>query len=200
MQDRIRDILNHKSRNVWCVSRDASISEAAHRMRDHHIGTLMVVDRNEPVGMLSEHDIVSGVLACDKDPGEVHVSAIMTAVPIVRLETTIEDAAALAAAAGAHQIVVVDEDRIVGVIAAKEMANWVSHDRAFQISDLTGYITGRAAPPRDAVSLFFDEAPILETSCAYCGTTEEEASWDLGVALCLSCAPSEPVRWSPYGR
>jgi hypothetical protein len=167
-------------------------------MREHAIGTLIVVGLNEAVGMLSEHDIVSGVLACDKNPGEVRVSAIMTAVPIVRLETTIEDAAALAAAAGAHQIVVVDEDRILGVIAAKEMTAWTNLEQAFQISDLNGYITGRAAPPRDAVGLRFDEAPILETSCAYCGTTDDEASWDLGVALCRSCAPTEPARWSPY--
>jgi Mg/Co/Ni transporter MgtE len=198
MQDKIQDMLNQKCNDVWCIPRDATISEAAHRMQEHDIGTLIVVGRHHTVGMVTEHDIVFGVLARDGDPNLVRVSAVMTTVPIVSRETTIEDAAALAAAADVHQIVVVDGKRVVGVIAAKELAVWVNFSRAFEISDLVGYITGCGAPPLNAVGPRSDDAPMLEASCAYCGDADDKATWELGVALCGSCASPEPIHWSPY--
>lgn len=58
-------------RNVSCVRRDESLVEAARRMREEHVGDLVVVeDRNNvcvPVSMLTDRDIVIGVLANDGD-------------------------------------------------------------------------------------------------------------------------------------
>jgi CBS domain-containing protein len=58
-------------RSVSCVRRDESLVEAARRMREEHVGDLVVVeDRNNirvPVSMLTDRDIVIGVLANDTD-------------------------------------------------------------------------------------------------------------------------------------
>ena len=65
------------SRSVSYVRRDTAVLEAARRMREDHVGDLIVVDdrrregeaSNEvvPVGVLTDRDVVVGVLAQDAD-------------------------------------------------------------------------------------------------------------------------------------
>jgi len=76
-------------RTVACVRRDESLAEAARRMRQEHVGDLVVVeDRNNrrvPVAMLTDRDIVVGVFARDTkhldalDVGDVVQDLLVTA-------------------------------------------------------------------------------------------------------------------------
>lgn len=59
------------SRNVSQVRRDVSVLEAARRMREEHVGDLIVVEDHKgstiPVGVLTDRDVVVGILAKDGD-------------------------------------------------------------------------------------------------------------------------------------
>jgi predicted transcriptional regulator len=59
------------SRNVSQVGRDVGILEAARRMREEHVGDLIVVEDHDgstvPVGVLTDRDVVVGILAKDSD-------------------------------------------------------------------------------------------------------------------------------------
>lgn len=58
-------------RTVSHVTRGTSVVEAARRMREEHVGDLVVVDASDgsprPVGLLTDRDVVVGILASDAD-------------------------------------------------------------------------------------------------------------------------------------
>jgi CBS domain-containing protein len=65
------------------------LSRAAHVMRDRHVGYLVVVEpmpldaRLKPIGVLTDRDIVVGVLAKDADIRSLRVGDVMTRQPVV---------------------------------------------------------------------------------------------------------------------
>ena len=71
------------NREVVIVDRDASVAEAAGLMRSYHVGTLVVVDarhgRNVPVGIITDRDVVVGVVAKEIPCGAVTVKDVMQA-------------------------------------------------------------------------------------------------------------------------
>ena len=70
------------NREVVTTGRDTGITEAAKLMRDHHVGSLVVVEekdgRPEPVGILTDRDIVMEVIAEDVGVADVAVGDVMS--------------------------------------------------------------------------------------------------------------------------
>ena len=78
------------NRTVIVVGRDASLGEASKLMREHHVGSLVVVDDTDgrsPVGIVTDRDMVVEVLSSDLDHRTVTVGEIMGA----KLVTARED-------------------------------------------------------------------------------------------------------------
>ncbi|AJY32188.1 CBS domain protein [Burkholderia thailandensis 34] len=71
------------TRDVVVCRRTDSVFDAAHLMRDRHVGDLIVVDdvgqAHEPVGMLTDRDIVLSLIAKGVDPAALFVGEIMSA-------------------------------------------------------------------------------------------------------------------------
>jgi CBS domain-containing protein len=70
------------SYNVATIGRDRDIIEAAVKMREEHVGDLIVVEqrgtRNVPVGIITDRDIVIGIVARRAKPEEITVGDAMT--------------------------------------------------------------------------------------------------------------------------
>lgn len=71
------------TRSVIFAYRHTSVSDAARRMRDEHVGSLVVVDEEDGeravVGMLTDRDIAVAVVAADFNPQTTRVGDIMSA-------------------------------------------------------------------------------------------------------------------------
>lgn len=72
--------------DVACCSRGTTIAEAARLMRLHHTGDLVVTDESdgarEPVGIVTDRDIVMEVIAKSRDPDRTLVGEVMAS-PVV---------------------------------------------------------------------------------------------------------------------
>ena len=70
------------NREVVVVYRNTPLIEAARLMREHHVGSLVVVaDRlseRVPIGILTDRDIVVAVVAKELDPRTLTVGEVMT--------------------------------------------------------------------------------------------------------------------------
>jgi CBS domain-containing protein len=67
------------SRTVHTVAGTDSVQEAAHRMLEHHIGTLVVVDNSiRAKGLITDRDIVTRCVAKEFDPSVMTVAEVMT--------------------------------------------------------------------------------------------------------------------------
>jgi CBS domain-containing protein len=68
------------NRTVIIATRDTSLGEASRLMRQHHVGSLVVVDELDgrmPVGIVTDRDIVVEVVAADLDHRTMKVGEIM---------------------------------------------------------------------------------------------------------------------------
>jgi CBS domain-containing protein len=81
------DICN---RIVTVAERDMTLVQAAQLMRDHHVGCLVVVDETGAgrlvVGMLTDRDLVTAVIAQEVDPSSLRVEDVMTSDVVSALE------------------------------------------------------------------------------------------------------------------
>lgn len=74
---------------VITITADQTVAAAAHLMREKHVGLLVVVDCGEvkpdlkPVGVLTDRDIVTAVIAKDADARALKVGDVMTRHPVL---------------------------------------------------------------------------------------------------------------------
>lgn len=70
------------SREVVFAERDTTVAAAAKLMRQHHVGSLVVVDQTDggpriPVGIVTDRDMMMEITAMDLDPAAITVGDIM---------------------------------------------------------------------------------------------------------------------------
>jgi len=69
-------------RDVTTIAPDETVVEAAKRMRDANVTELIVVQgvdsRTRPIGILTEHDLVTSVIARGLEPSKLQVSEVLT--------------------------------------------------------------------------------------------------------------------------
>ncbi|RLG54891.1 MAG: signal transduction protein, partial [Thermoproteota archaeon] len=76
----IRDVM---SKPVVTIEEDKTVVEAAKLMGEKRIGSLIVTREGEPVGILTERDILTKAIACDLDICKLKVKEIMSSPLIV---------------------------------------------------------------------------------------------------------------------
>ena len=113
--------------DVACCTPDITVSAAARLMREHHTGDLVVIDNadeeREPVGIVTDRDIVVEVLARGRDPSKTTVSEIMSKQLVIASGS--EDAMqALQRMAdhGVRRVPVVDDEQcVLGIVTLDDM-------------------------------------------------------------------------------
>jgi CBS domain-containing protein len=115
------------SREVAFVGLNESCALAAQLMREQHVGSLVVVrdeaGRRVPVGMITDRDLVVGVMALGLDPDKTLVEAAMRpGVAVVREDEGVGRAIALMREHGARRLPVVGAaGALVGILAADDL-------------------------------------------------------------------------------
>ncbi|MDY6761524.1 MAG: CBS domain-containing protein, partial [Candidatus Nanohaloarchaea archaeon] len=72
---------------VLAIGKDASVQEAAEKMRDEDIRSLVVVEDDEAIGIVVGRDVLYEVAAEGRDPQKVTVGDVMTSNLITASET-----------------------------------------------------------------------------------------------------------------
>ncbi len=111
-------------RRVDLARADDTVRAAAQRFSQRNVGTLVVVDEaKRPVGIVTDRDLVTRVLAMRRDPGETTVGDVMTPRPrTVGEDADPEVALSLMAAGGFRRIPVVDAEGVVtGILSLDDV-------------------------------------------------------------------------------
>ena len=113
------------TRRVECVRPDATLQEAARRMRDLDVGPLPVCgDDDKLAGVLTDRDITVRAIADGKDPTRTPVKEAMTPeVVYVFEDQDAKDAADTMAAHQIRRVLVMNRDkRLVGIVSMADLA------------------------------------------------------------------------------
>lgn len=115
-------VMEVMSRNPASVEPQETIDLVSKLMKDKGIGSLIVVKKGKPVGIVTEKDIVAKVVAKDAKPSEVKVKEIMSSpVKTIHPHDSIEDAAKLMAESSIRRLVVSEKKKLVGIITENDI-------------------------------------------------------------------------------
>lgn len=115
--DKVKDHVAFMDESILSINAEASALEAAKRMRDYKLSSLIVVKRGENWGMVTEADLSRKIIAEELNPKETKVKFIMNK-PIISIESDSTMMLALVKM-GRHNIrhlAVTEEDMIIGVL------------------------------------------------------------------------------------
>jgi CBS domain-containing protein len=120
MAKSVRDAMTENPRSIGA---SASVVEAAQLMRDEHIGSLPITDDEELVGMITDRDITTRVVAEAADPKMTSVGDVVSRDLIsVEPDEELEEAVQLMASHQVRRLPVVENGRLVGIVAQADVA------------------------------------------------------------------------------
>jgi CBS domain-containing protein len=120
MAKSVRDVMTP---GVRTVSPSQSLGEAAAVMRQEDVGSVPVVQEGRLAGILTDRDIVTRAVAERRDPQAVTVDEVASRELVtVEPEQDLDEALALMARHQVRRLPVVEEGRLVGILAQADVA------------------------------------------------------------------------------
>ena len=115
----VRQLMTSK---VVKVPAQASVIQVAHLMKKSSIGSVLVTDGENLVGIATETDIVHKAVAEDLNPHHTKVESIMS-YPLLTIEThrNIPEAAELMVQNGIRHLAVTEKGQVVGMISMRDL-------------------------------------------------------------------------------
>lgn len=145
MQTSVHDLLQRKGHGTVSVTSGSSVYEAVRLMAAHNVGSVLVIDDGDLVGILSERDCTRELILAGKSAKDTPVRDLMSsAVLIVDPTDTVEHCMRLMTENRVRHLPVLSEGRLVGIVSIGDVVNSVLSQRQFVIEQLENYITGRA--------------------------------------------------------
>jgi len=137
----LAEIFEEKGGDVLEISVDTSVLDAVQEMVDHNVGSLLVTDRGEVVGIVTERDYLRRVTLQGRTE-EAPVSEIMSSPLVVATrETTIDECMALMTDWRIRHVPVVEDGTVVGLVSIGDLVKFKSKLQTFEIQFLNDYIT-----------------------------------------------------------
>ena len=100
---------------------DDSLAEAAARMWNAQTGSLLVMDGDDLLGIVTERDLLRTIVQ-GQDPHEVSLKDVMrTDVITVGPQTTLKEAAKLMATKWIRHLPVTEGSRVVGIVSQRDL-------------------------------------------------------------------------------
>ncbi len=114
------------SHRVVTIEPEATVAQAASKMRENEVDALIVVEDNKPIGIITERDLVYRVLAEQRDLStkvrEVMTKGLIT----IKTHTTLGEAARLMLDHGIRHLPVTDEEgNLVGMLSMRDIVRAV---------------------------------------------------------------------------
>lgn len=110
-------------------------------MAETSIGTVLVIEDDKLVGIVSERDYARKVILQGRSSKETRVDEIITgALIVVTPENTVDDCMILMTERRVRHLPVLDRGKLVGIVSIGDLVNAVIADQAHTITQLQTYI------------------------------------------------------------
>ena len=141
MKTRVSDILQKKEENIFSVSPKTTVFEAIHLMAANKIGALLVMEKEQIVGIFSERDYMNNIILEGRTSKETQIKDVMTPkVTFITPDASIEEGLAVMTEKGCRHLPVLDNRKLIGVVSMGDLVKRVIEDQKIQIQSLTEYI------------------------------------------------------------
>jgi len=138
---KVSDILRVKGNTLITVSPDEPLAKAAKVMAEEDIGSLVVMEHGDLVGMLTFRELIFSVVRNGGSVGQMLVRTAMDDAPMTcTLATELDEVRRMMLERHARYMPVMDERRLMGVISLYDVAKAVVDSQNFENKLLKAYI------------------------------------------------------------
>jgi CBS domain-containing protein len=123
---------------------EASVFEAIEMMATQRVGSILVIDKEALVGIVTERDYARKVFLQGRSSRDTRVSQIMTSpVIFVTPQHTVDDCLAIISRHKIRFLPVLDDDKVTNVVSAGDLLREITSDQDETIQHLEAYISGK---------------------------------------------------------
>jgi CBS domain-containing protein len=138
---KVSDIFSHKGRKITSVPHDLTVLEALKIMADQNIGSIMVMQGDDFLGLMTERDYARKVILKGKSSTETRVSEIMSEeLPKVNPSDTIEYCMQLMSDRNIRYLPVFEHDKLCGIVSINDLVKETIVTQQETISQLKDYL------------------------------------------------------------
>ena len=147
---KVSDILRLKGGTLYTVTPDERLAQAAATMSEKDIGSLVVMDRSDLVGMLTFREVIQTVVRNGGQVGPGSVRAAMDDAPLIcTMATELDEVRRMMLEHHARYLPVIDNMMLMGVVSFYDVAKAVVDAQNFENKMLKAYI--RDWPDTDGI-------------------------------------------------
>jgi len=119
MSLQVKDVM---VKNLITVEAEDTVKKAAELMDKHDIGCLIVINYGNPIGIVTERDMLKKVVLERRDPGKLKVGNIMSAPLITSHPTTeVRDAVRLMNERRIKKLPVIEDGNLIGLVSLTDV-------------------------------------------------------------------------------
>jgi CBS domain-containing protein len=137
-------VLDLCDREIAAVGLDATVADAIHKMLDHHVGAVAVVDSDYRVaGIFTERDVLRKLSLSGLDPRTTSVREFMTT-PVEMATRNTGAGEALTAMLERHfrHLPVADDSgKLLGILSIRNLLEWRVGDLSRELESLEQYVS-----------------------------------------------------------
>ena len=139
----VKHLLDKKGRHIISVNPEDSVLDAIRLMADKGIGSLVVMQDQELLGIMSERDYARKVIIKGRSSESTAVSEIMTVnVFTTSSSETVNDCMAMMTDKKIRHLPVVEDNVVIGMISIGDLVGAIIADQQEEIEQLEHYISG----------------------------------------------------------
>ncbi|HEX6415210.1 MAG TPA: CBS domain-containing protein [Burkholderiales bacterium] len=137
----VREILRVKGNRLLSIDPAGRATDAVATMAKENLGSLVVLEQDRMVGMLTFHELLRAIAARGGTLNDVKVADIMVKNPVTATpDMEVNDLRRTMIASGARYLPVLHDGRLIGVISFRDVAKAVLEEQDFENKMLKGYI------------------------------------------------------------
>lgn len=138
---KVSDILNRKGASAVAVTPDTKVIEALSIMAEKNIGSILVMDGGEYLGIFTERDYSRKIALKSKSSTETRVSEIMSPdLPAVKPADSVDFCMQLMTDKNIRYLPVFENDRLCGIVSMSDVVKETILEQKEMISHLESYI------------------------------------------------------------
>ncbi|TDI59433.1 MAG: CBS domain-containing protein [Alphaproteobacteria bacterium] len=139
----VRQILDAKGHDVATIGPGGTVYDAIRKMADENIGSLVVMDGEKIVGIVTERDYARNVFLKGKASPTTMIKDIMSVrVVCAWPEQSVEECMAVMTDKAVRHLPVLENKRLVGLVSIGDLVKSIIGDQKFIIEQLERYIGG----------------------------------------------------------
>ena len=138
---KVTDILRVKGSVLYTVTPDQPLADAVRTMSELDIGSLVVMEHGDLVGMLTFREVIAAIVANGGSVGDRHVRSVMDDSPLTCTpETEVDEVRRMMLMRHARYMPVLERSTLMGVISFYDVAKAVVDSQDFENRMLKAYI------------------------------------------------------------